>query len=108
MLGETVGTILVSGTSSQYLITSTNTTTGVSENHQTRIFHISLSSGTTASTLQITNGQGGAVELVVRGTNNGSSEFDYGIWGHSFSKGAFLVPDVNYNQLAIICKMDRL
>lgn len=112
MFGETVGTVLlVSGTVGRYVISSVNQTTGVTITPPVRIFHITLSSGTASagSTLKIYNGQGGNLEIVVSGTNIGTTDVDYGVFGHTFPNGAFAVPaDTNSVSTAIICKADLL
>ena len=116
MFGETVGTILVSNTStSGYLIQRKNVTTGVTENDATRIFHITLVSGTgTASSLQVYNGSAATIPtIIVTGTSgssiaNRSVDSDYGVFGQSFPLGAYYVTDANLSQAAIVCKADKI
>ena len=116
MFGETGGTVLVSGTStSGYLIKRVNQTTGVTENDSTRVFHVTLISGTgTASTLQIYNGSAATIPtIIVTGTSgssiaNRSVDSDYGVFGQSFPLGAYYVTDSNLSQAAIVCKADKI
>ena len=107
MFGESGGSIILAGgTVGRYLISSTNSTTGVTMTNPVRITHITLSSATTGSLLQIFNGQGGALELLVNGTNGKVVDVDYGVIGHTFSNGAYILPDGNANLTVISCKSD--
>ena len=111
MFGETVGTILVSNTSTTgYLISTVNVTTGVTTNFPTRIFHITLVSNTgTNSTLQIFNGSAATIPtILVKGTSGSPRdiEADYGVFGQYFPLGAYWNTDVNLTQAAIVCKQD--
>lgn len=95
MYGAPVGTIqLTSG--GGYLISSTNTTTNVVTNPATRVFHLSLVSGTTGSTIQILNGANGNVVINESGTASKGAEFDYGFHGKTFPLGAYVVTDANF------------
>ena len=109
MFGETVGTILVSGTSvTQYLTTHTNSTTGVITYEPTRIFHIHLVSSTSISTLKIQNGTTGLPWLVLtNGTGNKGTDFDFGVFGVGFPSGAYVTGDSNLASAAIVCKADK-
>jgi hypothetical protein len=113
MFGETVGTILVSNTSTNgYLISTTNVTTGVTTNFPTRIFHITLTSGSgTNSLLQIYNGATSnsvIPRIVVSGTSGSSRtvDVDYGVFGQYFPLGAYWQTDANLIQASIVCKQD--
>jgi hypothetical protein len=115
MFGETVGTILVSNTSTGgYLISTTNVTTGVTTNFPTRIFHITLISGTgTNSFLQIYNGATTSTsipQIIVGGTSgaNRITDVDYGMFGQSFPQGASYQTDANLIKAAIVCKADKI
>lgn len=112
MYGAPVGTILVSQTStSGYLISSTNTTTGQTNVYPTRVFHVTLVSNTgTNSLLQLLNGQGNSVELLVSGTSGSTRtiEVDYGFHGHTFTNGCYWTTDANLVEAAIVCRADLL
>ena len=95
MYGAPVGTLKITS-SAGYLISSTNTTTGVTTNPSTRIFHISLVSGTTASNIQISNGLGGDIYINETGTAVKGAEFDFGFHGKTFPLGAYVIPDANF------------
>lgn len=114
MFGETVGTILISNTSTTgFLIQRTNVTTGVVENDAVRIMHITLISNTgTASVLQIYNGNTSnstIPRLIVSGTSGStrSIDVDYGMFGQTFPLGAFYQTDANLIEASIICKADK-
>ena len=121
MYGETAGTILVSGSNSQgYLISRKNVTTGVVDNVDTRVFHVTLLSwGTAASVLQLYSGTnvGTFPTLIVGGTgatyigsgglNRVEFDTDYGNIGHTFPNGCYYVADTNFVQAAIVCKADK-
>lgn len=107
MLGETVGTILVTG--SGYLITRVNNINGstVTEYPETVITHIHLISTSTASVLTIQNGQGGTTWVSETGTISKGIDFDFGIWGITFPKGAYITADGNIVSAAITCKANK-
>ena len=107
MLGETVGTISVSG--SGYLITRVNNINGitVTEYPETVITHIHLISGT-ASVLNIANGQGGTNYIKFTGTANTGSDVDFGIFGITFPKGAYVTVDGNIVTAQITCKANKM
>ena len=125
MKGETIGTILVSGSNSRgWLIQTTNQTTSVTTNDSTRVFHVTLLSwGTAVSTLLLCNGSSANAialpEIIVGGTSNqtyiGSDgmqhrvaiDSDYGYFGHTFPLGCYYVCDANIIQAGIICKADQ-
>lgn len=105
MYGAPVGTVYI--TSSGYLTSTTNSTTGVTTNQPTRVFHISLVSGTTASNIQILNGAGGNVYINENGTAVKGAEFDFGINGKAFPLGAYVQTDANIISAAIDCRADN-
>ena len=119
MYGETVGTILVSGSNSNgWLASSQNTTTGRTEYHKMRVFHVTLLSwGTASSVLQLFNGSSATYPMLVVGgstltyqnPNLGRIEVDadYGTWGHTFPGGCYYTTDGNILQAAVICKADH-
>lgn len=105
MLGETIGSIIfTNSTSSGYLITSTNKTLGITTTPQTRIFHIHLVSTSTASNITIQNGQGGTTYINVIGKIDKGIDFDFGWWGIVFPFGAFVTYDGNQLEGVITCK----
>ncbi len=108
MLGETVGTISVSG--SGYLITRVNNINGitVTEYPETVITHIHLISGGTASVLNIANGQGGTnyIKATCPIVSSGN-DFDFGIFGIVFPKGAYVTVDGNIVTAQITCKANK-
>lgn len=107
MLGETVGVIdITTASTSGYLVSHINKTTGATKFPPTRIFHIHLISSSTASNLQIANGQGGTVRINVTGTLSKGIDFDFGIWGITFPLGAYFTTDANITEAAVICKAD--
>ena len=111
MYGAPVGTILVSGTGiSQYLIQTTNSTTGAVTNDPVRIFHVTLTTNGVAPNLSIANGQGGTA-ILISGTSftsgNRVLEVDYGFHGHTFPAGAYISGDTNVATAAIICRADQ-
>ena len=114
MFGQTVGTILVGQTStSGYLIQRTNQTLGITEYEGTRVFHVTLTSGSgTISSFMIANGStnAGLPTIVISGTSgsNRTVEADYGVFGHTFPMGAYWTSDANLIQAAIICKADKI
>lgn len=107
MLGETVGTLdVTTASTTAYLITG-KTIDGLSgQPLPTRIFHIHLVSSSTASNLQIANGSGGTVRINITGTISKGIDFDFGMWGITFPKGASIVTDANIVEAAITCKAD--
>ena len=117
MFGETVGTVLVSGTStSGYLIQTVlnlvngTTTNTISTNPSTRVMHITLTSGSgTNSLLQLANGKGGTIMQLVQGTSGSSRtiDVDYGVYGHTFPNGCYWTTDANLVEAAIVCKADE-
>ena len=118
MFGETVGTILVSSTStSGYLIGSTvtlvngTTTNTITSNPPTRIMHITLVSGSgTNSSFQVYNGSAALIpEIIVTGTSgaNRITDVDYGMFGQTFPLGAYYKTDANLTQAAVVCKADQ-
>ena len=121
MFGETVGTILVSGSnSSGYLLQRTNQTTGTVEYDSTRVFHVTLLSwGTAPSALQLYAGGSapvGTLQVIVGGTGTGylnpllqhiETDVDFGVFGHTFKNGCYYVADGNIVSAAIICKADK-
>ncbi len=103
MYGAPVGTInILSG--SNYLISSTMN--GVTTNPATRIFHISLVSGTTASNIQVLNGLGGNVYINETGTAVKGAELDFGFHGKTFPLGAYVVTDANFISGTVDCRAD--
>jgi hypothetical protein len=108
MLGVGVGTVNITG--SGYLTTSSVTDAAGSTVYLptgTRIFHIHLISGGSASVLTIQNGQGGTTYIKVTGTANTGADFDFGIYGQSFPLGAYATVDGNIVSAAIVCKADQ-
>lgn len=107
MLGETIGTISI--TQSGYLITRTlnvvNNT--ITEFPDVVIFHIHLISTSTASHLTIQNGQGGTTYLDLTGTISKGIDFDFGMWGVTFPKGAYATVDGNIVTAQITCKASK-
>ena len=95
MLGETVGTISISGNG--YLITRVNNINGttVTEYPETVITHIHLISSSTASNLTVSNGSGGTVWINITGVVSKGTDFDFGVWGISFPLGAYITVDGN-------------
>ena len=105
MIGETIGSVIfTSSSSSSYLISSTNVTTGVIWTPQTRIFHIHLISGSSISNITITNGNGGTTEINITGVANKGKDFDFGWWGIVFPAGAYIVLDGNQAEVVFTCK----
>lgn len=105
MYGAPVGTIYVTG--SGYLTQHVNNTTGVTSHDPTRIFHITLTSGTSASILQVLNGQGGQVFIQETGSFGTGADFDYGINGKAFPNGAYVVADANIISATFDCRADK-
>ena len=106
MYGAPVGTLQLTSTGG-YLITNTNVTTGVVTNEPVRIFHLSLTSGTSASTIQILNGVGGNVVINESGTAVKGAEFDYGFHGHTYPNGAYVVTDANFISGSVAIRGDQ-
>lgn len=106
MYGSPVGTIVITSAGG-YLTQHINNTTGEVSYNPTRIFHLSLTSGTTASVLQITNGQGGTVIINEKGTAAQGTEFDYGFHGKTFPSGAYVVTDANFINGSVDCRSDK-
>lgn len=108
MYGETGGVIDI--TASGYLITRTINLlpTSIVENPSTRIFHIHLISGSTASVITISNGQNGTVFIKETGSFSTGADFDYGPFGVTFPMGAYVTVDGNIVSAAITCKADKI
>lgn len=109
MLGETIGTINVSATG--YLITrienpASGAITKFPETVITHIHLISTSGG--GSVLTIANGQGGTTVVSATGTTSKGIDFDFGIWGITFSSGAYITVDGNISNAAITCKANKM
>ena len=109
MYGESVGTVSISATG--YLITSTTTDaagTTVNNPKSTRIYHIHLISGGTATVLNIANGQGGTnyLKLTCPAVSTGN-DFDFGVNGITFPLGAYVTVDGNIVTAQITCKADQ-
>lgn len=107
MYGETGGVINI--TASGYLITRTINLVpnAKTEYPETRIFHIHLISGSTASVIQIANGQGGTNYITETGSFSTGADFDYGPIGITFPKGAYVTVDGNIVSAAITCKAEK-
>ena len=110
MYGETVGTVSISA--SGYIISSTTTdAAGVAVNNPkgTRIFHIHLISGGTATVLNISNGLGGTnyIKATAAVVSSGN-DFDFGALGMFFPNGAYATVDGNIVTAQIICKQDQM
>lgn len=108
MLGETVGSI--EATVSGYLISRTLKLAGgdVSQNPEVTIFHIHLiSNGSGASNLLIANGNGGTTRINITGTTSKGIDFDFGVWGVTFDKGAYLTVDGNISIAVVTCKASK-
>ena len=109
MYGESVGTVSISA--SGYLISSTTTdaaNVAVNNPKSTRIYHIHLISGGTASVLNIANGQGGTNYIKVTcPTVSSGNDFDFGVNGISFPLGAYATVDGNIVTAQITCKADQ-
>lgn len=108
MLGQTAGTINI--TSTGYLISTTITdanSTTVNLPTGTRIFHIHLISSSTASVINIANGQNGTNYIKETGTISTGADFDFGIYGQSFPLGAYVTVDGNIVSASIVCKSDQ-
>lgn len=105
MLGEGVGVIpFTSTTSSYYLITEQNKTLQIVNTKHTKVFHIHLISGATASNITIQNGNGGTTVINITGTINKGIDFDFGVWGIDFPLGAYVTYDGNQTGGTIACK----
>lgn len=106
MLGETVGSIGV--TSSGYLISRVNTTTNVTEYPEVTIFHIHLiSTSGGGSNVTIQNGSGGTTQINITGTTSKGIDFDFGVWGITFPKGAYVTVDGNTSIAVVTCKANK-
>lgn len=108
MLGQTAGTVNITG--SGYLISTTITdasSSTVTIPTGTRIFHIHLISSSTASVINIANGQGGTNYIKETGTISTGADFSYGIYGQSFPLGAYITVDGNIVSASIVCKADQ-
>jgi hypothetical protein len=109
MYGAPVGTVSVSA--SGYIISSTTTDANgdtVLTPKGTRIFHIHLISGGTATVLNIANGAGGtnyiqAKAAVVSAGNN----FDFGVHGMYFPNGAYATVDGNIVTAQVTCRAEQ-
>ena len=110
MYGETVGTVSISATG--YIISSTTTDaagTNVNTPQGTRIYHIHLISGGTASVLNIANGAGGTNYIKVTcSVVSSGNDFDFGVNGIFFPKGAYATVDGNIVTAQVVCKQDQM
>lgn len=108
MLGESIGTVLV--TTSGYLTSTTITdasSTTVNLPTGTRVFHIHLISSSTASVITIQNGQSGTTWISETGVISKGADFDFGMYGIAFPLGAYVTVDGNIVSAAIVCKADQ-
>lgn len=108
MLGETIGTIdITSSSSTEYLITRVeNPASGtVTKFPSTTITHIHLISGSTPSVLTVSNGKTGNVRISCTGIANKGIDFDFGVWGITFSSGAYVTYDSNQTGGGVTCKV---
>lgn len=107
MWGETGGTISI--TASGYLITRTLAMqpSSITQHPETRIFHIHLVSGATASVINIANGQGGTTLITETGSFSTGADFDYGPIGITFPLGAYVTVDGNIVSASITCKAEK-
>ncbi len=111
MLGETVGTINFNTTStSAYLITRVNNINGntVTEYPEMVITHIHLiSTSGGGAVVTIANGLGGQQQINITGTTSKGIDFDFGVFGIVFPKGAYITTDGNISNAAITCKANK-
>jgi hypothetical protein len=107
MLGETLGTIdITSSSSTGYLITRSIVQAGqtITEYPSTVITHIHIVSGSTPSVITVANGQNGNIVINETGTVSKGADFDYGTWGLHFPLGAYVTFDSNQTGGGITCK----
>lgn len=109
MLGETVGTIDVSATGNLISRTIAQASGNISQIEEVTITHIHLiSNGSGASVLIISNGQGGTQRINITGITSKGIDFDFGVFGITFDKGAFVTVDGNISNAAITCKSSKV